>query len=197
MSKNDTNLETVDDEKRARIAGLRQVLAMTSDEVSMAEYSRISGIDVVLLPDMRRAWFAELRELEGNPLTLDEIKAGAIVETRFMLGRILETPISFKGKLYSVTLEKQNLLSAQLGIFGLNKQSGIPTELSWNATGQSCEPWKFEDLLALSNAIREHVKPLAQMQRDAEVSIKKSKSEKDVRNVITKYGKDLERAVAV
>lgn len=130
---------------------------------------------------------------EEPVLTFDEIKAKAIGETREILAKTLEAPIRFNDKHYSVTLEKQNLLSAQLGLYGLNTQAGIETKLTWNATGEPCEPWTFEALLTLSNTIAAHVKPLAQLQREAEVSIGKAENEKEVRDVITEYAAALEK----
>jgi hypothetical protein len=182
-------------EQEARANALRQLIGLTKDDFSMASYAAMAGIDPAELPGMRRAWIAELRGLEGNAPTLEEVKAEAIMESRLILAQTLETPIEFSGKLYSVTLEKQNLLSAQLGLFGLNAQAGAPTPLTWNATGEPCEPWEFEQLLTLSNTIAAHVKPLAQMQRDAEVNINKAKNEKEVRNVLTKYADALDKAV--
>lgn len=196
MSNNIEN-ESINEENQARINGLRQVLNMTADDNSARNYAKAAGIEITDIPDMRRSMELEIRTLEGNPPSLDEIKADAIMVTRFLLVKALENPITFNGKQYSVTLEKQNLLSAQLGIFGLNTQAGIPTELTWNATGQPCEPWTFEDLLALSNAMRMHVTPLVQKQRDTEVSIKKARTEKEVQNVITKYTKQLDGATSL
>ena len=174
-------------ENEARMNALRQLISLTKDEFAMASYATMAGLDPDTLPETRKGWLAELRKLEGHAPTLEEVKTEAIIETRIMLSKTLENPIPFKGKLYSVTLEKQNLLAAQLGLFGLNEQAGIPTELSWNATGEACVPWTFEDLLTLSNTIATYVKPLAQHQRDAELAILGSKTEDKVRSAVTKY----------
>ena len=194
------NLENMDlevQEQEARANALRQVISQTADDNSMATYAARAGHDPVKMPEIRRAWIAELRKLDGNAPTLDEIKSDAIMETRVLLEKALETPIRFKDRLYSVTLEKQNLLSAQLGLFGLNTQAGIQTDLTWNATGEPCDPWAFEDLLTLSNTIAAYVKPLAQLQRDAEVEINKSTTEGKVQKAVSAYAAALTSATSV
>ena len=60
-------------------------------------------------------------------------------------------------------------------------------ELAWNAAGEVCEPCTFEDLLALSNAISNHVKPFVQLQRETEVFIRECKSENEVCAVVEEY----------
>ena len=174
-------------EKEARANALRQLISQTADDFSIATYAARAGHDPAEMPEMRRAWIAELRKLDGHAPTLEEVKAEAVAKTRLLLANALDTPIPFNGKLYSVTLEKQNLLSAQLGLFGLNAQAGNPIPLTWNATGEPCESWKFEDLLTLSNTIAAYVKPLAQLQRDAEVDINKCTTEVKVQKTVATY----------
>ena len=181
-------------ENEGRINALRQLIGLTSDEFSMASYAARAGINPEELPGMRRVWIAELRGLQGLTPTLEEVKAEAILETKGLLMQVLEKPIMWNGKPYSVTLEKQNLLAAQLGLFGLNEQAGIPTELSWNATGEACEPWTFEDLLTLSNAIAAHVKPLAALQRDAELDINNSENADKALAIVVEYAAALSAA---
>ena len=183
-------------EHEARANALRQLIGNTSDDYSMRRYAAMSGISITELPAKRKAWIAELRELDGHTLSLDDIKVEAIAETKELLTVALETPVEFNGKRYSVTLEKQNLLSAQLGLFGLNTQAGTPVPLHWNATGEPCEQWDFPDLLALSNRIAMHVTPLAQLQREAEMEINKCKTEEKVRAAITEYAAALSSGIS-
>ena len=118
-----------------------------------------------------------------------------IMQTHKLLAEALQTPIEHKGRRFAVTKEKQNLLSAQLGLFGLNSQAGIPMELSWNATGEVCEPWEFPALLELANVMAAYVEPLAQKQREVEVRIKQSKTEREVAEHVERFRNDLETSV--
>ena len=141
-----------------------------------------------ILPRTEKEILADTEALKP-PLEV-HVKDG-IVLTHKILAEALQVPIGHRDRKYSVTMEKQNLLSAQLGLYGLNAQAGIPTELSWNATGEVCEPWEFPALLELANAMKAYVTPLAQMQREAEVLIRNSKSESEVQTHVEKFREGL------
>ena len=126
---------------------------------------------------------------------LENHQKEAIIQTHVILAETLQTPIEHKGRYFSVTMEKQNLLSAQLGLFGLNKQVGIPMELSWNATGEICEPWEFPNLLNLANAMAAYVEPLVQMQRETEVKIKQAKDETEVQSHVERFRNELQAVI--
>lgn len=104
---------------------------------------------------------------------IEAVKAAAIARTKSWVASELEKPMIWTdGKSYTVTLEKQNLLSAQLGMYMINTQMGDETPLTWNANGEPCEPWTFEDLRSLANDISAHVAPVVAKQQYAEVEIK-------------------------
>ena len=130
-------------------------------------------------------------DIEAMKPPLEVHKMEGIMQTHKLLVEVLQIPIEHNSRHFSVTMEKQNLLSAQLGLFGLNSQAGIPMELSWNATGEVCEPWEFPALLELANVMAAHVEPLAQMQREAEVRIKHSKNEQEVKTHVETFRDDL------
>ena len=134
-------------------------------------------------------------DIEAMKPPLEVHQKDGIIQTHTILVEALQVPIEHGGRRFTVTKEKQNLLSAQLGLFGLNKQAGIPMELSWNATGEVCEPWEFPALLELANVIAGHVEPLAQMQREAEVRIIHAKNEQEVQNHVERFRNDIWAAV--
>jgi hypothetical protein len=181
------NMTSEQIEREARANALRQIINITGDEYSMRVYAAMSNISLASLPDMRRAWINELRLIDGLSLSLDDIKFEAIMETKRLLARVLEIPIVFNDKQYSVTIEKQNLLSAQLGLFGLNSQAGIPMQLTWNSTGEECVPWEYENLLDLANTIALYVEPFVGAQRHVEVIIKDADSSESVNIALEKY----------
>ena len=145
-----------------------------------------------ILPRTERDILADTEAMK--PPLEAHVKDG-IMQTHKILAEALQVPIEHRDRKYSVTMEKQNLLSAQLGLYGLNTQAGIPTELSWNATGEVCEPWEFPALLELANAMKSYVAPLAQMQREAEVDIRNAKGGKEVLARVDRFGYDIRAAV--
>ena len=134
-------------------------------------------------------------DIEAMKPPLEAHQKEAIIQTHMILVEALQVPIEHGGRRFTVTKEKQNLLSAQLGLFGLNKQAGIPMELSWNATGEVCEPWEFPALLELANVMAGYVEPLAQMQREAEVRIKGAKNEQEVLGHVERFRDDIRAKV--
>ena len=112
----------------------------------------------------------------------------AIMETKWWVVDELDKGVEFNGKIYTCTLEKQNLLSAQLGLYAMNTAAGLPANLSWNAKGEPCEEWTLEDLLALSNTISAHVAPIVKAQQEAEIAIKAATSQEEINAIVAGLG---------
>lgn len=104
-------------------------------------------------------------------IQLDIAKNNKIKESHVLLEKYLANhPLLYTdGKHYAVTLEKQNLLTGNLLAYQLELQLGVenPT-LEWNATGDECISWIFEDLSALAIAIKYYVKPYVAYQQKIE-----------------------------
>ena len=130
-------------------------------------------------------------DIEAMKPPLEAHQKDGIIQTHMILVEALQVPIEHKGRFYSTTLEKQTLLLKQISLYTINKQAGMPMELSWNATGELCEPWEFPALLELANAMMVYVEPLVHMQREAEVKIIHSKNEQEVQNHVERFRNDL------
>jgi hypothetical protein len=127
---------------------------------------------------------------------LESQKEDFISETHRLLGEALATPMELNGKRFSVTLEKQNLLSAQLGLFAMAQQAETPFVLEWNESGQECTEWTFEDLFGLSVAMASYVRPLVSAQRQAEVQITEADSIEDIGGIINDYQQHLAQSIS-
>jgi len=137
---------------------------------------------------------AELHEVVTGPelpTDLESVRARAIVQTHEMLETALEIPMAWKGMTFTVTMEKQNLLTAQLALFTMKTQAGIPATLEWNETGRRCVEWQFEDLFALAMAMDTHVRPMVNLQRKVEEELVKAKTIKKVEVLLDEYRKEL------
>ena len=104
---------------------------------------------------------------------LDAAKSSRIAESKTMLAAYLAAhPLTWTdGKQYSVTEDKQALLTGNIAAYQLAVTLGQTAELTWNATGEECTVWAFNDLAALAIAIKAYVKPLVAYQQAAEVAI--------------------------
>ena len=94
------------------------------------------------------------------------------------------------GRYYNVTLEKQNLLLANISTYTMSLQAGIQCPLTWNDTGNECELWTFEELLRLSLEIREYVHPLTSMQQHIELKIKSCKTKAELDDVNIEFNEE-------
>ena len=110
-----------------------------------------------------------------------------VMQTKQMLAGTFDIPMEFNGGLYSKTPEKQNFLTAQLGLYALNAQLGIPMELTWDNAGGVCEKWELEDLITLANAMQAEIKPLVMAQQEAEVAINGAEDMDEVEYLMTEY----------
>lgn len=137
---------------------------------------------IVYLPD--NANLDNFEEVIG-----EELKNDKILQSKINLANYLENNPLFSrckyedGRYYNVTLEKQNLLLANISTYTMSLQAGIQCTLTWNDTGNECEIWTFEELFRLSLEIREYVHPLTSMQQHMESKIKSCKTKEELDNV--------------
>ena len=92
------------------------------------------------------------------------------------------------GNTYSVTSEKQSLLTSNLALYQIALAAGQPFKLTWNTTGEECKEWTYENLAALALAIGTYVKPFVSQQQEIEVAIRKCTTDKEIDDVAIKYG---------
>lgn len=108
-------------------------------------------------------------------------KAELIANSKIALAEYLEThPLTWTdGKEYSVTAEKQALLTSQLPLYMMAVQAGVEYELHWNVSGEECKVWTYEDLCALAMAVSNYVQPLVSIQQEYEVLVQNAESDRE------------------
>lgn len=106
--------------------------------------------------------------------SLEPIKNNKISESKTALSAYLAShPLQWSdGKYYSVTSEKQALLTSNLSLYQLAVSNGQSFTLKWNTTGDECTVWKYDDLAALALAIGTYVQPFVSRQQELELDIK-------------------------
>lgn len=76
---------------------------------------------------------------------------------------------------YSITREKQNMLTSMILMTEMAKQSGLEYTPSWNATNEPCTyDWTVEELQTLAVQIESTVRPLISLQQTIESNIRKA-----------------------
>ncbi len=160
-------------------------LALTKDNTGCHLYRYENG-------QIRKATDAELAaELaEIQAVGIEAVKAAKIAASKTQLSAYLEAhPITYTdGKQYSVTAEKQSLLTSALARHQIAIAAGLQTALKWNATGEECTVWEYADLAALALAIAAYVEPLVSQQQAAEVAINACSTVAEVEAIVIAYG---------
>lgn len=138
----------------------------------------------------------EFKEIVGSlPVSadVDTVKTAKVIATKEDLEVFLvEHPLTWvDGNQYSVTAEKQSLLTSQLALYQTATVAGQPYELKWNATGQECVVWTYENLCALALAIDEYVQPLVSYQQRKESEIMGCETIEEVMAVVVDYNEVL------
>lgn len=119
----------------------------------------------------------EVQQHEPVPsedVKLESHKTSKISQSKMALSTFLSLhPIQWTdGKYYSVTSEKQALLTSNLALYQISAAAGQPFKLTQNSTGDECVEWTYDDLAALALAIGVYVKPFVSHQQELEIDIK-------------------------
>ena len=147
----------------------------------------------------------ERRELDTSEELLDELKARRIGQTREDLAKYLEeNPLISEckdgvSKKYTVTLEKQNQLTATVADFLSNALpailTGTPIEeidipLYWNAQGETCDVWTYSEIYQLKNEMMAYVRPIVEYQRYLEKTIVEQEAQDAIYNLDCYFTRD-------
>ena len=127
--------------------------------------------------------------------TLDSAKELKVAESKTALSEYLAShPLQWTdGKYYSVTSDKQSLLTSNLSLYQLAVSNGQPFKLTWNSTGDECVEWVYEELAALALAIGTYVKPFVARQQELELDIKACTTMKELEAIEINYDSVLEQ----
>lgn len=127
--------------------------------------------------------------------SLEPIKNNKISKSKTSLSEYLAShPIQWSdGKHYSVTTEKQALLTSNLALYQISASAGQPFKLTWNSTGDECVEWTYEELAALALAIGTYVKPFVSRQQELELAIKACTTMKELDAIEINYDPVLEQ----
>ena len=155
-------------EECAKYAEMVEVINKHNQEAKPGE--RFWGID----DQEDRYEVIETTIIPSEEDTIELYKETKISESKKVLSEYLsEHPLKWSdGKYYSVTTEKQALLTSNLALYQISASAGQPFKLTWNSTGDECVEWTYEELAALALAIGAYVKPFVSHQQELELAIK-------------------------
>lgn len=88
---------------------------------------------------------------------------------------------------YTITEEKQTLLTSEFLGYQVLKSAGVETSFSWNAEGKPCEIWTEAEGVQLIGEIRAYIKPLIEYQQKKEILIKAANTKEEIENIVIDY----------
>ena len=129
--------------------------------------------------------------------TISKVKEYKISKSKTGLSEYLAShPLQWTdGKYYSVTSEKQALLTSNLALYQISAASGQPFKLTWNSTGDECVEWTYENLAALALTIGTYVKPFVSHQQELELMIKAATTQAELDAIEISYDETLAQAL--
>lgn len=153
---------------------------------------RLVSINTVIEP--HEPVFTDIMGIDPDTATLEQLKAYLIAKSKTNLEAYLEAnPITSKchreiEKQYSITKEKQALLTQEIAIVQMAIQADIEYQPSWNAQGEPCTyDWTLEELKQLAFEAVMVVKPLVSHQQTIEAQINAAQTKEDVMEVSITY----------
>lgn len=160
--------------------------------VTVPTGKRLVSVDTTKEP--HEPVFTDSMGIDPDTATLEQLKAYQITKSKSNLETYLEAnPITSKchggaEKQYTITKEKQALLTQEIAIVQMAIQTGIEYQPSWNAAGEACTyDWTLEELKQLVFETIMVVKPLVSQQQTIEVQINAAQTKEDVLAVPIEY----------
>lgn len=133
----------------------------------------------------------EVVPISPMPEDINSAQVYKIAESKDKLAEWLANhPMTYKdGKQYSVTAEKQSLLNGNLSSYerAQGASPSVKYPLRWNATGEECTEWEYEDLVGLSLAIAAYVAPKVAEQQAIEIAINACSTIEELNGVVIAY----------
>lgn len=151
------------------IKNLTDAQAATAKEVAEV---KVQVEDLTAEPDPTKMELADAIEYLSND---SKNQLSAYLETHPITSSVHGTEAR-----YSITKDKQNMLTSMILMTQMAKQNGLEYTPSWNATNEPCTyDWTVEQLQALAVQIEATVRPLISLQQTIESNIRKAKTVED------------------
>ena len=148
-------------------------------------------VGMIYDPDTGEFKEREVVPISPMPEDIDSAKAYKVAESKEKLAEWLaNNPMLYTdGKYYSVTAEKQSLLNGNLSSYerAQGASPSVKYPLRWNATGEECTEWEYEDLVGLSLAIAAYVAPKVAEQQAIEIAINACSTIDELNGVVIAY----------
>ncbi|HEX3077787.1 MAG TPA: hypothetical protein VHQ24_13070 [Lachnospiraceae bacterium] len=185
LKDNESSLQYYEDDalKNEYVGYYQDFSCSYQNGVYSIELTRISATDLKVKEIEKQV----MTTIKPETCTLEELKTYQIAKSKQNLETYLRTnPITSAchggiEKQYSITKEKQSLLTQMVLISQMALQAGVDYQPSWNAVGEACTyDWKITELQQLAFEIEAVVRPLVGYQQIMESTINAAKSKEEI-----------------
>lgn len=161
-------------------------------EITEEQYNQINEFPLKLAIENGVVINWEKTTIETDPTELErqieQSKIEKIIQTKQQLAEFLEThQLMYNNEYYSITQEKQALLTSAIAAYQLKVQANVPAVLKWNTTGDVCREFTLEEVTGLVIAITDYVQPKVERQQALEIQIKNCINTEELNNIIINY----------
>lgn len=146
-------------------------------------------VGMIYDPDTGEFKEPEVVPISPMPEDIDGAKAYKVEESKVALAEWLNThPILYTDeKYYSVTEEKQTLLNSNLASYERAEKLGMIYTLKWNAVGEKCVEWSYNNLTNLSLTIAAYVGERISQQQVLETEIQACETLEELDKIVIHY----------
>ena len=124
--------------------------------------------------------------LNNNKLSLI-VQSKQLLATYISEHPLISTCHNNTSGIYSVTSEKQSLMTSNYLSYTISKQLGLDAQLTWNESGKECEVWTEIEFLTLIAETTAYIKPLVKKQQDYEVAINNCTTVEELEAIVIEY----------
>jgi hypothetical protein len=160
--------------------------------VEIPEGKYLKSIDTSVTP--HEPVFRDTMGIDIDTCTLEELKAYQINKSKESLEKYLEgNPITSTchggiEKLYTITKDKQSLLTQMILMCQMAVQAGAEYQPSWNAQGEPCSyDWALTELQQLAFKAEAVVRPLVSHQQTMEAQINTATTKEDILSISIEF----------
>lgn len=130
-----------------------------------------------------------LEDLSG--IKQDLIKLSKRNLAKYLEEHPLESKVKYKdGRLYTVTLEKQNMLFNNIVAFQTAEQNGLNYSLEWNSVGEISEPWEMNEMMQLYIEMKNYTAPIVSLQQHIEKAINNCKTKAELQQINMEFNEE-------
>lgn len=180
---NNVRVFYADEGKKIFYKGFLLSRVIPAKELELSDFTEVDDADYTPIENVNEEPLDPLQVLKDNQIKLSKKNLAKYLEEHPLFSTVKYE----EGRYYNVTSEKQQQLTSKLIKGYISITEGKDYQLTWNDTGNVCEPYSYEELKSLFKQIDNYVAPLVSLQQTIEVRIRDCVSQDEVLKVSIEF----------